>query len=143
MKRRGFLGFIGGAAIAGPQAAKTAVKSLPSGMNVGGLMAVQPWGTPVSDASCIKGSGDWRLDEIARLKRLISGQLSDDEIEEKRQQKLHRLDPIVSQNVMALHSVAAHRKLAIYSERMTLIQEEINMLYHKRSLRDLLKAIGQ
>lgn len=144
MKRRGFLGFIGGAAIAGPSVAANAVKTLPNGF--GGIAAQLGGGTyaytgkdPTPTTSA--GFFDWRTDEIVRLKRLISGEMTDEEREEKRHEALYALEPIVTQNVMALHSVSAHRKVSIFNRRMATVREDIERFYNRRRLLDLLKEV--
>lgn len=142
MKRRGFLGIMGGAAVAGPAVAKNAVKALPVSLNGAGLGPVPYWGGDTAKATTAGHQVDWRLGEIERLKRLIAGELTDEEREEKRTQRLYALEPIVTQNVMSLHSVSAGRKVVMYRERMTAIHDQIETNHNHRRLRDYLKEMG-
>lgn len=120
MKRRGFLGIIGGAALAGPKVAKEAVAKLPVGLG-DAAMAAAPYGgyaSPGLNAVTDAPSGSWRLTEIANLRKIITGEMTDAEKEDQRRQKMYAQQNIISQSVAALVSVSGVRKLEMYQERM-------------------------
>lgn len=138
MKRRGFLGFMGGAAVAGPQLAKAAVAELPSGLGnavpgvIGGYGSL---GQPIASGS----DKTWKLKEIANLKRLISGGLTDDEKEDRKRRRLYQQERIISQSVACLVSVSGTRKLEIYRDRMEQHNEKIQISEAKGRLHWLLR----
>ena len=145
MKRRGFLGFIGGAAVAGPQVAKNVIKTMPSGIGPQlGLVGGYAGNTVSAAKDGYSGSisKDWRLDEIERLRRFISGEETDAEREEKRQQRLHLLEPIVSQNVMGLRSVSPGTQVRMHRKRMEAVNREAEVIYSKLRLNEYLKELG-
>lgn len=142
MKRRGFLGIIGGAAVAGPAAAKNIIKTRPD--SIGSTLGILREG-PSMGAIATAGNGidrDWRLGEIERLRRFISGGESEEEKEAKRQQRLHAMEPIVSQNVMCLQSVSAATQVRMHRRRMDEIYREVEVIYSKRRLTEYLKEMG-
>lgn len=138
MKRRGFLGFMGGAAVAGPQLAKAAVAELPSGLGnavpgvIGGYGSL---GQPIASGP----DKAWKLKEIANLKRLISGGLTDDEKEDRKRRRLYQQERIISQSVACLVSVSGTRKLEIYRDRMEQHNEKIQISEAKGRLHWLLR----
>lgn len=138
MKRRGFLGFMGGAAVAGPQLAKASVAELPSGLGnavpgvIGGYGSL---GQPTASGS----DKTWKLKEIANLKRFISGGLTDDEKEDRKRRRLYQQERIISQSVACLVSVSGTRKLEIYRDRMEQHNEKIQISEAKGRLYWLLR----
>lgn len=84
MNRRGFLGFFGGAAVAGPKLASDIAANVSSSMPMPPMMG----GYATNGSACNPVSdGDWRLTEIARLKKVISGK----DPEAERNAKMNRL----------------------------------------------------
>jgi len=74
---------------------------------------------------------------------LISGELTDEEREAKREAALQNIEPIVTQNVMSLQSVSATRKVAIHRTRMVAVHEQIERMYYSRRLSEYLKEIAR
>jgi hypothetical protein len=140
MKRRGFLGFMGGAAVAGPTAAKSVVGELPKSLGIG-----VPYGSMSgygSTAVCSSSEGDWRLGEVARLKRILSGDLTDEEKENRRRSRLYRQEAIISQNVTSLVSVSSVARMRIYHRDMERHNERVERSECRSNLFRLLKEIG-
>ncbi|MCQ1850394.1 hypothetical protein [Neorhizobium galegae] len=145
LNRRKLFGLMGGAAVAGPGIAKQAVAQLPQGLGLG-IGPAPLWGEdPTSkgvDCGSISGR-DWRLDEIATLKRLISGDLTAEEKEDRRRRKLHARHALISQEVASLMSVSGVRKLDIYNERVHRLEDDIRRSQHQSQLWRYLKEIGK
>lgn len=138
MKRRGFLGFIGGAAVAVPAAAKNAVTKLPGGLglsNIAGMGAGYGGAIP-------SNSGDWRIEEIARLKRFLTGELTEDEKQEERAHLLRTRENLISQHAASLVSVAAVRKIDIFNREMRKLNREVDILYRSGYLTKLLREMN-
>jgi len=138
MKRRGFLGFVGGAAVAGPTVAKNAVAQLPSGLGFSagaigyGSNAIPPTGL---------SGGDWRLEEIARLKRFITGELTDEEKQEERAGMLRSHESLISQHAASLVSVSPVRKISIFNREMRKLSREIDVIYRSGQLARMLNEL--
>lgn len=143
MKRRGFLGFLGGAVAAGPSVAKTAVAELPKGIASSGYISNSLGACAPSSYPYEPSSGDWRVKEIANLRRLISGDLTEEEKEQERRSRLYRTRNTISQNVAGLHSVSGVHKLRMYDEQMGRLQKRIQRSESKGYLARLLKEMGK
>lgn len=112
MKRRGFLGILGGAAVAGPSMAKAALTTIADTSVVGlsGGVPVPDWGAPgyaspgipVSDSS-------W---QIGRLAKLIA-RTAEQHDWHRRRTAVQSLDPDLAVN----RSMALHMKIAIQRDR--------------------------
>lgn len=140
MKRRGFLGFIGGAAAAGPSVARAAIAEMPKGL---GTVASPPM-HGLSQGVCEGSSGgDWRIREIADLKRILSGDLTDEEKEQRRRERMYALEAIVDQNVAVLISVSGPQKLTMRRDRVRRLQEEIRLSETRGYLSRLLKEMSK
>ena len=137
MKRRGFLGFMGGAAVAGPAVAKQAVAQLPPGLGISG-MPMPSYGYP-ADANSVGPDPTWKLKQIADIRRFLSGDLTDEEKEDRKRQRLYRREQVINQNVACLHSVSGSRKLAIYSSRIEQHYDEIQRSERQSRLHWLLR----
>lgn len=137
MKRRGFLGFIGGAAVAGPSAAKKVVTKLPSGLGLSNVASIgMGYGSPQSSG------GDWRIEEVARLKRFLTGELTEDERQEERANLLRTRENLISQHAASLVSVAAVRKIDIFNREMRKLNREVDILYRSGYLTKLLREMN-
>lgn len=139
MKRRGFLGFIGGAAVAGPSVAKNTIVQMPSGLGLARGAIGGGYGNSVPSAP----SGDWRIDEIARLKRIITGDLSEEEKEAARADIIRSKEAIISQHAASLVSVAAVAKIAIFNREARRLHREIDVMNSGLYLKRLLREMGQ
>lgn len=141
MKRRGFLGFMGGAAVAGPQVAKNVVQAMPKGVyDIGGYGGGGKLASAAGHA--IATDRDWRLDEVDRLRRLLTGQKTEEEKEADREHRLRNSEPVISQNIMCLLSVAPAAKVRMHKNRMDEINHQAELLYTKRRLSEYLKELG-
>ncbi len=142
MKRRGFLGFIGGAAVVGPSAVKNTVAQMPSGLGLPMSGDIRGYGGSVPTAAGI-GSGDWRLEEIARLKRFITGELTDAERESERVNLIRSRETLINQHAAALVSVSAVSKIAIFNRDMRRLHREIDVLNNSSYLKQLMAEISK
>jgi hypothetical protein len=140
MKRRGFLGLMGGAAVAGPGIAKDAVQYLPSGLS--SAVPPAPYGGIIATTRADSSGMFDRATRIADLRRLISGQLTDEEREERRRERLYNVDTMFAQNVTCLRSVSPFNKVRIHSERMQVVKDEIDRSRNRSYLDRLLRGEG-
>jgi hypothetical protein len=120
MERRGFLGFLGGAAVAGPSMAKQAVASGLEAMQVDGgqhpIAGVGPWS---SGRSLVDNIGyeelspvdadHWLQEEL----REFLGMSEEDKKRRRSEQHVHALDP----DLVANRSFSLTAKLAIQRDR--------------------------
>jgi hypothetical protein len=120
MKRRGFLGFLGGAAVAGPSMAKQAVASGLEAMQVGGGMDAMAKGSPwVAGQSLAENIGYEEpspMDDDHWTQRQLREFLgmSDEEKKHRRsEQHVHALDP----DLVANRSFSLSAKLRIQRDR--------------------------
>jgi hypothetical protein len=122
MKRRAFFGIVGGAAVAGPKMAKEVIAKLPSGLgDVASNYPAGYGGTLVnakSQSTLGPPSTSWRMAEIANLRKILTGEISDEEKEDQRRQRMYAQQSIISQSVASLVSVSGVRKLEMYQDRM-------------------------
>ena len=144
MKRRGFLGALGGAAVAGPSMAQNALAQLPKGLG-NTAMSLPPSGYGGAYGQAVEGcadgnSGDWEVKHIKRIRRLISGQKNDEEREaeaiERRENRLN----VIGQEIACLRSISGTAKLNMYERKVLEIREMRQQYYWGRELADLLKA---
>lgn len=113
MKRRGFLGLLGGAAVAGPGMAKQAISDLSignvlkeAGIAQGGVFSTL--GDTVAGASAA-AEGDWLQRELAKVLGLTAAQHA----KEMREMSVVALDP----DIASYRAVALHRKISLQRER--------------------------
>jgi len=111
MKRRAFLGFLGGVAVAGPQAAKSAAEMTMADLNLPGIGLLGGSGGYGALASAGDSSVrsynhvDWAKSSL----KMLTG-LKTPEIERKKlEYHVHQLDP----NIAALRSVALVSKIRV------------------------------
>lgn len=117
MKRRGFLKAMGIGAAAAPIVAKNAVAELPASLGDPSIGITSLSSGEVSSNAAVSGPvNPWRLKEIARLKQLIYGGLSDEEKQRIRMTKLYQMERVISQNITCLGSVSPVHKVNMYIE---------------------------
>lgn len=131
MKRRAFLGFLGGAAAAGPSAAASLVEplakaSLPMDYLVGG--------GPLTVGPADDGR---KLSRIADLVRLLRGQKSKHEIEEERLSNLEMAAVAYRYQVDGLRSVSTQHKLEMIARMQRRRNAERERYWWERELFDL------
>ncbi len=148
--RRKFFGLVGGAAVAAPTAAKNVIAKLPSGL-LDGVPGVPPLGSgyvgsapsyPTDVACQAIGGGSWHLEEIARLRRFISGELTDEEKEDRRRSRLYSRQQTISHHWAAMESVAGWRKIELYHRDIERVNDEIARSNSQSYLSRLLKENG-
>lgn len=127
MKRRGFLGFMGGAAVAGPSAAKAAISQMPAGMELSAnLPPIPPIGGYMATTAANDVDNSWKISEIANIKKFLSGDLSEDEKEQRHRQRMYGMHSIISQHVAGLRSVSGVQKFAMYNRAIEAKNDEIS-----------------
>jgi hypothetical protein len=140
MKRRGFLGLLGGAAVAGPAAAKNtiATSALGSGNLASGLAL--RGGSYGLDNAANAGSGMFSaFERVTKLKRLLSG-----EEMEQRDPYSHasRRRIYAEHQLSALHSVSMPMKLQILARKTDEIEAEQRRGYWLLELMNLERGGG-
>lgn len=109
MKRRGFLGFMGGAAVAGPGMVKEAAAKTLADLSLGGIGGFPPSSPYPSGAINSLGQMEWASKELAKLGLRPAAQHAF----HKRRTQVHSLDP----DLASYRSIALHRKISIQRER--------------------------
>ena len=112
MKRRSFLGFLGGAAVAGPSMAKQAVAATLSDMSVAGLsggLLQQGLAQPVGGYASSVGHLEWAATQLAKLGMRTAEQHAF----HVRRQSVSTLDP----DLASYRSMALHQKISIQRQR--------------------------
>ena len=135
MKRRGFLGLLGGAAVAGPAAAKNAVTQVMplsgAGNLVGALTAHSYDGGPVPTQLGSGGSLLANFDRAMKLKRLISGE-EQMEVEPYEAAQVKRV--ITEHDIHALRSISAPHKVRIMHREAMKLERERQKSYWIKEL---------
>jgi len=139
MKRRGFLGLLGGAAVAGP---KLAVDLGSQVTSMGGIPTPPMGGFVGSGTLASAGSGgDWKIGRIAELRKLLAGK--DPEEERRRKiQRLYQVENVERFRLDSLRSVSASHKMTMFIDGNLDRQDRINRMHAERELADLLKFPG-
>ena len=145
MKRRGFLASLTGAAIAGPAAAKHVVGSVGSAQ----VSSAMPHSLGHSDRAMntvgMMGSGfDYKkslLEQVADLERKISGERTEEEIEEERLFNYHAAAKFEAE-VGALKSVSAVAKESRSARFHQNFRAKQRRFHSKRELTRLLKELA-
>lgn len=147
MKRRGFLGLLGGAAVAGPAAAKQAVTAA-SHSQSGGAAKIAGVGVPNFGAGpmiALQSKGDGRksffLQEIADIRRRLTGKLTDEEIEERRIQDGVRmiLFEIETSSLHSMSEAGKYRRMARYRDAE---MQQARRFYDQRNLKAYIKELA-
>ena len=141
--RRKFFGLLGGAAVAGPTAEKNGVANLPTGLfSPGASGPIGPAPQYMGEtATKLSSTGSWHLDEIARLKRFLSSDLTDEELEERHRSRLYNRQQAISNHWAGMQSVAGWRKLELYHRDMELVNGEIARSHSQSYLTRLLREV--
>lgn len=123
MKRRGFLRAMGIGAATAPIVAKNVVAELPESLGYGSIAPARLG--DMADTASLGPSGAWRLKEIAKLKQLIDGGLTDEEKQRVRMTKLYQKERAISQNITCLGSVSPVHKVNMFIEASAKHSERI------------------
>lgn len=132
MERRKFLGFLGGAAAAGPKLAQ----SLASTVSTGGPPPMGVYAVAAGDSE-----GKWRLARIKELKGLLSGK-DDETAKHRRMSRLYNVENVERFRLDSLRSVSATHKMQMFIEGNLDRQERIRRMHLEDELANLLKFVG-
>lgn len=141
LKRRQFLGFLGGAVAAGPKAAQAiAQETLTKGSLVGealnsGGSVPGYYGEPQVASS----SGNWKASRIKELKAILAGKDPEAERREK-QQRYYALENRDRARIDSLRSVSFVNKMRLYTEGSITRNERIRRENMRWELANLLKG---
>ena len=110
MKRRGFLGFLAGGAVAGPSMVKQAATATMTDMSLPGI-AINGMGAMASIPSGAY-PGDYQEDWVGRMAKVALRSKAEHQ-ERQRQQYISGLDP----DLVTYRSFALHAKIAVQKKR--------------------------
>ena len=143
MRRRGLLGLLGGAVVAGPSMAKQAIASGLEGLSMGqtglgalasagsyGLNEKQPYPVPQEE-----------YDPVAWAKRDLAefmGKSASDLLRERLETSVDRLDP----DLACMQSLALQAKLRIQRDRNFERNRQQHQIWLERRLKDALKQLA-
>lgn len=142
MKRRQFLGFLGGAAVAGPKAAQAVAQEAISERSLSKMalgMAPSPtgWNTFAGDVA----NDDWKISRINELKKLIMG--GDPAAERQaRMNRLYELEQVERARIDGLRSVSLAGKLQMLQNGAPKRNARIAREQWKNELANLMKIGG-
>ena len=146
MKRRGFLGIMGGAVVAGPGAAKQAVTaaSRASTGGVASLMSSSILGEgpdAEADSVGITTHKDYLLERVSRYQRVLSGQLTEEEIQERNlRNETHRVRfEIETSGLRSMAETSKYARMSRYAQQQ---KDERERFYAKRNLKEYLKELA-
>lgn len=109
MKRRGFLGFLAGGAVAVPGMAKQAVASSMADLSLEGISGVVAGDGGFGPVAASIGQSDWAAKSLAQ----IVGRTAQQHEYFKRRTRVDRLDP----DLATYRSLALHAKIAMQRDR--------------------------
>lgn len=133
MKRRSFLGLIGGAAAAGPSLAGSIAT------------AVEP--TPIRGGAVLAKSArigppdvDYATRRIQELRRLIAGEEDEEQKEARRIERMYALDQAERFQLDSLRSIAPQHKSRMLIRRQERVEKTRDYAWWKRELSKLLRS---
>ena len=130
MKRRAFLGFMGGAAAAGPKLAAGLADAASFGPVPNRL-------SPIGQAgAAIAGSGDWRPSRVAFLQKWLGDRKWRDD--DRRLSRMHQLESVERFRLDSLRSISPQHKMRMFIEGNIDRQERIRQEEYERELADLM-----
>ena len=146
MKRRGFLGALAGGAVAGPGAAKqaiTAASKTVSGGRAGLALGVgnEVMGSSGNPVSVGYDHKSYLLEQVARYKRVLSGELTDEEIEERNIESIAKR-VVFEIETSGLRSMAESVKFSRMNRYDRKLRDERERFYIKRNLAQYLKELA-
>lgn len=143
MRRRGFLGFLGGAAVAGPSMAKQAIASGLEGMHVNGLgtMLVEKGANfGMGYASATGDPVDGRYDPLEWPKRELAdflGRSASDLLRERLETHVGQLDP----DIACMQSIALQAKIRMQRDRTFERNRTQQRRWLERQVQDAIKRL--
>jgi hypothetical protein len=142
MRRRGVLGFLSGAAVAGPSMAKQAIASGLEGLNVGGLGMLEK-GVSIggmgyaSATNAVDGNYDpthWPREELANF----LGRSASDLLRERLETHVGQLDP----DIACMQSIALQAKIRMQRDRTFERNRAQQRGWLERQLQDAIKRLA-
>lgn len=130
MKRRGFLGLMGGAVAAGPKLAGELASQ--------GSLGFASLGVPLG-AIAATSDGEWRLSRIKELRSLLTSGETEDQRRHKRINRAYQMEALERFRLDSLRSVSAQRKMAMLMDSNESRHERINRMSWEDELERLLK----
>jgi hypothetical protein len=133
MKRRSFLGFLGGAAAAGPKLAQ----GIASSVNMGVPMPPMGGYSEPSNAVGASASNSWVPARIAKLKAILAGN-NPEAAQNRRRDRLYHAESAERFRLDSLRSIAPAHKMQMLIDGNLDRQERIQRLHAESELAELL-----
>jgi hypothetical protein len=130
MKRRSFLGFLGGAAASGPTLAK--------GIASDAYFPTPPMGGGWIGGAVKSSEGDWRPSRILELRRLLSGDDGGEAARNRRQNRLSQLEQTERFRLDSLRSISPSHKMSMFIDGNLDRQERVRVGWLENELEHLL-----
>lgn len=141
INRRGLFGIVAGGAVAGPQIAQGIVSEMArTAPSLGGSAVKSVVGYGLNQTAADMTMGDWRLERVAQLKRVLSGENKDDERERKRR-VINYLEKVEAARLESLKSVSVGRKMVMLAESEASRMERYQAMDAEWELADLEEQI--
>lgn len=111
-------------------------------MGLGAEMgAVSPGGFIGVSTDAASGSSDeWRWSRIKTIKRLLTGEKTDEEMAEERRERLYHLRHAAEVRVANLRSLSDSAKIRMARKEAQKFEDERHRIYLKNELKNLLKG---
>jgi len=127
MKRRNFLGFLTGAAVAGPAAAKEVVATVATPQ--ASLLLAKVGGISQTELPCAPSlsKSSWTTQRLSELARQMSGMKT---IEERHYESARRAEELLAdkaQNVSVLRSVSATSRVRMFRIQRAAVEQDSQM----------------
>lgn len=133
MKRRAFLGFLGGGAVAGPKLAA----SIGEQVALSGGSPAFGWGMGTLPVPASTSDGDWRVSRIAQIRRWFA-RSGEEDAKERRQLRQYQVEALERFRLDSLRSVSAQHKMQMFIEGNIERQMRIRHESHETELAELL-----
>lgn len=136
MKRRAFLGFLGGAAAAGPKLASDIAAKVTDAEHAMGVLDSSGYGAATLESA--RPDPVWAASRVVQLRKLISGE-DRDTAKERRQVLLRNAEMIERLRLDSLRSVAPQHKYRMLVEGEAERHHRMQALWWEDELNHLLK----
>jgi hypothetical protein len=141
MKRRGVLGFLGGAAVAGPSMAKQAIASGMEGLSLGTFSGLDKMAGYAVAGSMAQATGSDNYDPLEWPKRELAdflGRSAADLARERLETHVGQLDP----DIACMQSIALQAKIRMQRDRTFERNRAQQRGWLERQLQDAIKRIA-